>query len=65
VRVRIDLHNDLSADDEGGYFVRKEMMDSQCFQLMTAELRFDANKRVVSRQISGGQFITADEYTGP
>ncbi len=62
VRVRINLYNDPSIADEGGYILRKEIMDDKCFQLMHAELRFDDKKRIASRTISGGEFITAEEY---
>jgi len=62
VRVRINLYNDLSLANEGGYILRKEIMDNRCFQLMQAELHFDDQKHVISRDISGGEFITAEEY---
>jgi len=62
VRVRINPINDLSTADDGGYILRKEMMDDKCFQLMRAELRFDDKRRVLSREIEGGEFITEEEY---
>ena len=62
VRVRISLVHDLSQADEGGYFLHKEIMDSQCHQLMHAELRFDEARRVVSRELSGGEFISEEEW---
>ncbi len=62
VRVRIDLYNDLSWTDDGGYILRKEIMDNRCYRLMNAVLRFDNARRVASREISGGEFITKDEY---
>lgn len=62
VRVRIDLYNDLSWTDDGGYILRKEIMDSQCYRLMNAVLRFDNARCVTSCEISGGEFITKDEY---
>ena len=62
VRVRVNLYNDLSQADEGGYILRKEIMDSKCYQLMHAELHFDSRRRVISRDISGGEFITKEEY---
>jgi hypothetical protein len=62
VRVRVNLYNDLSVTDEGGYILRKEIMDNECYQLMHAELRFDGSRRVTSRDISGGRFITKEEY---
>jgi hypothetical protein len=50
LRVRIDPRNELSPEfDEGegvgGYILRKEMMDSKCFRLMYATLRFDTRRR--------------------
>ena len=66
VHVRIDLHNDLSAeygdDAAEGYQLIKEVMDDRCFRLMRAELQFDAQRREVSRAIEGGSFISAEEY---
>jgi hypothetical protein len=64
IRVRISLANDLSMDDDGRYVLRKEIMDSQCFQLLHAELNFDERRRLVSRELSGGEFITAEEWRG-
>lgn len=66
VHVRVHLYNDLSIDygetDVDGYTLRKEIMDSRCFRLMHAELRFDKARRELSRTIEGGTFISADEY---
>jgi hypothetical protein len=63
-RARIDLRNDLSIeyDEAGGlptYFCRKVLMGEagRCFQRMEVELTFDANRNVVNREVSGGQFI--------
>ncbi len=69
LRTRVDLHNDLSLrfGDEGGessYFTRKTLIGSErCFRPVSVELSFDMNRRLVDRTISGGEFITADEYT--
>jgi hypothetical protein len=62
VRVRISLANDLSLEGDGSYILRKEIMDSQCFQLMRAELHFDARRRLLSRELTGGEFITKEEW---
>lgn len=62
VRVRIDLYNDLSWTDDGGYILRKETMDNRCYRLMTAVLRSSNARCVTSREISSGEFITKDEY---
>jgi hypothetical protein len=62
VRVRVNLANDPSLDDEGGYILRKDIMDSKCYQLMHAQVRFDEHRRVISREIEGGEFISEEEY---
>ena len=61
--VRVNLANDLSADyDSGGYVLNKEMMDGKCFTLMTAEVHFDAGRKIVERKVDKGEFITREEY---
>lgn len=61
--VRVDLRNELSADYEsGGFVLSKEMMDSQCFTLMRAEIRFDAKRNIVEQKIDQGEFITKEMY---
>jgi hypothetical protein len=67
LRVRVDPRNELSPEfdeSEGvsGYLLRKEMMDSKCFRLMYATLRFDARRREIGREVEGGEFISAEEY---
>lgn len=61
VRTRVSLSNDLSVEydgDEVSYFCRKVMMgEGRCFQRIEVELTFDANRRLVNREISGGQFV--------
>ena len=61
--VRVDLRNEPSPDYENdGYVLVKEMMDAKCFQLMRAEVQFDAQKHVTSKTIDKGTFITREEY---
>jgi hypothetical protein len=68
LRTRIHLRHDLSPlYDEGRqgatYFVRKTLVGSKrCFQPIQVELTFDANRKVIAREITGGQFITEEEY---
>ncbi len=62
VHVRLDKRHDLSAHEGGGYFVRKEMMDSKCFRLMSAEIILDARYHVESQEIQGGRFLTKEEF---
>jgi hypothetical protein len=61
--VRVNLANDLNADYEsGGYILHKEMMDSQCFTLMRAEIRFDAARKIIEQKIDKGEFLTREQY---
>jgi hypothetical protein len=57
----VNLSNDLSVDYDGDrevYFVRKGLMGSgRCFQQIEVELKFDTNKNLIEKQISGGQFV--------
>ncbi len=63
--VRVDLRNEPSIDYEtGGYVLHKEMMDSKCFSLMHAEVRFDDKRNVIERKVDRGEFITPEEYRG-
>jgi hypothetical protein len=66
IQTRINLQNDLSVDFESGgkptYYCRKVLMgEGYCFQRVEIELIFDANKHLVNREISGGQFIDDNE----
>src|SRR5919202_4592339 len=61
--VRINRQNEITTDYESGErMLRKEVMDSKCFQLMYAELHFDAQGRVTEQHIEHGKFLTRAEY---
>lgn len=62
VHVRLDKRHDLSQGEAGGYFVRKEIMDSKCFRLMAAEVTFDSGYRVQTQEVQGGRIISKEEY---
>lgn len=63
IRTRVDLNNDLSPRDEGGYVVSKTLVGSQrCFERIETRLIFDENRRLVEREIVRGDFITAQEF---
>jgi len=62
VHVRLDKRHDLSQGEGGGFFVRKEIMDSKCFRLMAAEIAFDGGYRVQSQNLDGGRFISKEEF---
>lgn len=61
--VRIDPRHEISTDYEtGGRYLRKEMMDSTCFQLMYATLRFDSAGNITEQSIEHGKFLSKAEY---
>lgn len=68
IRTRVDLHNDLSANygegsEETTYFCRKVLMGQErCFQRIDVQLTFDQQRKLIDRQIAGGDFITEDQY---
>ena len=58
---RVNLNNDTSMDYEDEreiYFVRKVLIgEGKCFQQIKVELKFDANKQLLEKQIHGGKFV--------
>jgi hypothetical protein len=63
VRVRADKYHDLVRDYDTGEFTwNKEIMDGSCFSLIHATVRFDASRRVIEKEIEGGEFISYEEY---
>ena len=68
IPVRIDLRHELTpsyGEAEGAYFVRKGVIgsgDRRCFQTIDVKLTFDAQKRLVSREIEGGAFISKEAF---
>jgi len=70
IKTRLDLSHDLTPNysDEGrvtDYFSRKVLIGSRgCFELIEVTLTFDPQRRVTSREIMGGQFISKEEYEG-
>ena len=65
VHVRLDRRHDISVREDGGYYVRKEVMDSKCFRLMAAEITFDGAYSVQRREVQGGRFLTQAEFEAP
>jgi DNA-directed RNA polymerase subunit N (RpoN/RPB10) len=64
IQARLNLYNDLSIqyDDTGAatYFCRKMLMGKgHCFQRVEVELTFDANRKLLNKEITGGQFVEA------
>jgi hypothetical protein len=63
IKTRVDLQNDLSLREEGGYAVNKTLVGSQiCFERIEVALTFDENRQLVEREIVRGDFISAEEF---
>ena len=67
IKSRVDLYNDLSPIyNETGvtYFCRKVLIGQQrCYQKVEVEMSFDERRQLTDRQISGGKFITEEEFS--
>lgn len=64
ISTRIDLRNSLSMADAGGYVVNKTLIGGGqlCFQRIEVTLHFNEGRQLVDREITFGEFITAEEY---
>jgi hypothetical protein len=67
VRVRVNMANELQqefaeSDGVAGYALRKGVVDSKCFRPIEVTMQFDGRRRERSREITGGQFVTREEY---
>lgn len=63
IKTRLDLANNLSELDEGGYIAQKTLVGSGlCFQRIEVTLNFDDQRRLIDQSAVGGEFITAEEY---
>ena len=66
IHGQINLHHDLSVQYTGDvtqYYCRKGFVGSgenRCFQQITVEITFDANRNVIDRRIEGGQFVDGE-----
>ena len=66
IRVRIarwDLCEDFEGEGDAvsGYTCSKDVVGQKCFRTIHLSLKFDRNRREVSRSCSGGEFITREE----
>ncbi|HEY61153.1 MAG TPA: hypothetical protein G4N95_00730 [Anaerolineae bacterium] len=68
LKTRIDLYNELSIrfGDQGkrdSYFCRKTIIGSHgCYKPIDVELTFDLSRKLVSREIQGGEFVSEETY---
>ena len=62
IRGRIDMRNELSldyAEDGEIYYICRKVLigDQRCFQTIEVILKFDTNRKLIDRQITGGEFV--------
>ncbi len=62
VRVRVNLMNELSATDEGGYFVRKMVSATRCPFQAEVELTFDKSKNITQSIVTNGELLDGADY---
>ena len=68
LKARVDLRNQLSATfgakrEDTTYFCRKVVVGSSgCYQPIEVRLTFDASRNLVRQEISGGSFLSEQEY---
>lgn len=68
IRIRADRRYDLASEmldpgEEGpAYTMRKEIIGDRCFQRLTVTLGFDRRLHIISRDIQGGAWLSAEEY---
>ena len=72
IQTRIDLNNDLSTEygedeRETAYYCRKVLIGKEgCYLPVEIELRFDAGRNLIDKQIKGGKFVDGEfESPGP
>jgi len=62
---QVDMLNELSLAEEGGYYVRKVLHTagkSRCFGQVEVQLWLDGKKQVTRHEVQGGRWLTAEEY---
>jgi len=61
IHARVNLSNDLSPEYDGEtliYVCRKVLIgEARCFQQIEVWLKFDQNRKLLAREISGGKFV--------
>jgi len=44
------------------YTLHKDIVGTQCFQRIAVDVEFDQRLQVIERRISGGRWLTEEEY---
>jgi hypothetical protein len=62
---QVDLLNELSQAEEGGYYVRKVLHTAgkrRCFGQVEVQIWLDGKKQILRHEVQGGRWLTAEEY---
>ncbi len=62
---QVDMLNELSLAEEGGYYVRKVLHTSgksRCFGQVEVQLWLDSKKQITRHEVQGGRWLTAEEF---
>ncbi len=64
IKVRVDMRNDPSEDEDGQYVVHKTLVGGarRCFARLEMTLILDAGRHVRGQEVTGGEFVSADDY---
>lgn len=62
VAVRIDLYNEPSQTDDGGYFLRKIVRGERCPFPAELHLNFDQNRRLIQVGVENGETVDESDY---
>jgi hypothetical protein len=62
VQVRVDLLNDLSLSDDGGYFCRKIVRATRCPFPAELHVSFDSNHKITQVGVQDGELLEEDDY---
>ncbi len=68
LKGRLDMVNDLSLvysedNKESTYYCRKVLVGShRCYRPIEVEFRFDSNRKLIDRNVQGGEFVSEEVY---
>jgi hypothetical protein len=70
IRINVNRRTDVQSlyteagGKEAAYTLKKEILGRKCPNLINITVDFDRNYRILSRNISGGKFISSEEERG-
>lgn len=62
VQLRLTKGNEISADDEGGYYVHKTIVSPQHLDRAELEIWFDKGYRPKKKMVEGGELVPIKEW---